>query len=433
MAGAFGAQRRDPLVAAAADPAAHPDREDPRSDVLQLPRYAGNIISTIDVLAAAGLLIEDRPTRLKNYFNTKTSTLPPVMKQQLEVWLQVMTKGATTAPRQRARDPQTVRLHILGIAPIIAAWAEAGHQSLAEITPEQVRQALPEKGSHRHFAALGLRSLFKTIKARKLVFADPTRGMKASPVATNVPLSLDTAAIRGELNSPDPVIALAVALVAFHALTGKQVRELRLTDIVDGRMILGDRAIPLAAPVRTRLSAWLDHRNRTWPGSACLSPTRHRSATVVAGRPGQRRSGVGARHRLGTRASHWRGLVLRRQQPGHELHGQPHPRADHSAPASDPVERSACEAFALARIAARAVASAHYSLISCSRRMSACPQCCASSRSMCRYTQRSGSGPRRLPWTVSSSPSDEVARRDDSHASRWARWTVAMVSSSSMM
>ena len=190
------------------------------------------------------------------------------MKQQLEVWLQVMTKGATTAPRQRARDPQTVRLHILGIAPIIQTWAEAGHQSLAEITPEQVRQALPEKGSHRHFAALGLRSLFKTLKARKLVFADPTRGMKASPVATNVPLSLETAAIRGELNSPDPVIALAVALVGFHALTGKQVRELRLTDIVDGRMILGDRAIPLAAPVRTRLSAWLDHRNRTWPGSA---------------------------------------------------------------------------------------------------------------------------------------------------------------------
>jgi len=31
------------------------------------------------------------------------------------------------------------------------------------------------------------------------------------------------------------------------------------------------------------------------------------------------------------------------------------------------------------------------------------------------------------------SPSDDVARRDDSHASRWARWTVAMVSSSSML
>jgi site-specific recombinase XerC len=190
------------------------------------------------------------------------------MKQQLEVWLQIMTKGATTAPRQRARDPQTVRVHLQGIAPIIQAWADAGHQSLAEITPEQVRQALPEKGARRNLAEHGLRSLFKALKGRKLVFADPTRGMKASPVATNVPLSLDTAAIRGELNSPDPVIALAVALVAFHALTRKRVRALHLTDIVDGHLILGDRAIPLAAPVRTRLAAWLNHRNRTWPGTA---------------------------------------------------------------------------------------------------------------------------------------------------------------------
>ena len=33
----------------------------------------------------------------------------------------------------------------------------------------------------------------------------------------------------------------------------------------------------------------------------------------------------------------------------------------------------------------------------CSRRMSACPPCWASSRSTWRYTQRSGSGPRRYP------------------------------------
>lgn len=238
------------------------------SDVLQLPRYSGNILSTIDVLAAAGLLIEDRPTRLENYFNTKTSTLPPIMKRQLELWLQVMTQGATTAPRQRARDPQTVRLHILGIAPIITAWAEAGHLSLAEITPELIHQALPEKGSHRHFAEAGFSSLFKTLKARKLIFSDPTRGMKATRIAATVPLPLSPDAVRKELNSPDPVIALAVALIAFHALTGKRLRELHLTDIVDGRLTLPDRSIPLAAPVRTRLRAWLDYRNQAWPGTA---------------------------------------------------------------------------------------------------------------------------------------------------------------------
>lgn len=52
--------------------------------------------------------------------------------------------------------------------------------------------------------------------------------------------------IRAELKHSNPVVALAVALVAFHALTGKQLRALMLTDISDGRLTIGDREIPLA-------------------------------------------------------------------------------------------------------------------------------------------------------------------------------------------
>jgi hypothetical protein len=94
------------------------------------------------------------------------------------------------------------------------------------------------------------------------------RGIDLTRVPTNLPMPLDPALIRAELDSLNPAVALAVALVAFHGLTGKQVRELQLTDIVDGRLHLDGRDIPLAAPVRTRLSAWLDHRNRTWPATA---------------------------------------------------------------------------------------------------------------------------------------------------------------------
>lgn len=235
---------------------------------MQLPRYDGNISSTIDVLAEANLLIEDRPSRVEVYFASKTSSLPPLMREHLELWLKIMLEGASRAPRQRPRDPQTVRLHILGITPMVQAWAEAGYQSFAEVTTADIIATLPETGTRRHFAENGLKSLFKVLKGRKLVFANPTRSMKATPIAGNIPLALDSAVIRGELNSPNPAIAVAVALVAFHALTGKQIRELRLTDIVDGRLIFGDRDIPLAAPVRARLTAWLDHRNRTWPGSA---------------------------------------------------------------------------------------------------------------------------------------------------------------------
>lgn len=237
------------------------------SDVLQLPRYDGNIVSTIDVLAAADLLIDDRPRPIETYFTNKTSDLPPVMRQQLEVWLTIMIDGATTAPRQRARDPLTVRVHVRAIAPAIIAWAEAGHQSLAEITAAQVRAALPENGSQRALMERGLRSLFKNLKARKLIFANPMRGMKGTALNPTVPLPMDTALVRQELNSANPAVALAVALVAFHALTAKEVSELLLTDTVDGRLRLDGRSIPLAQPVRERLARWLDHRSRTWSNS----------------------------------------------------------------------------------------------------------------------------------------------------------------------
>ena len=235
------------------------------SDVLQLPRYDGNITSTLDVLAAAGLLIEDRPTRVENYFASKTATLPPAMKHELEVWLQVMLDGSATAPRRHSRDPLTVRIHVMGIAPILQAWALAGHQSLAEITGEHVRAALPASGSQRTWAESGLRSLFTVLRTRKMTFINPTRGMKTTPVNPSVPLPLPTEDIRQALNSPDPAIALAVALVAFHALTSKQIRQLQITDIVDGRLALDRRVIPLADPVRVRLVGWLDHRAATWP------------------------------------------------------------------------------------------------------------------------------------------------------------------------
>jgi hypothetical protein len=238
------------------------------TDVAQLPRFGGSTQSTLEVLAAAGLLIDDRASITERYFAGKAEGLPAVMRAQLEIWLEVMLNGSATAPRRISRDPQTARLHILGIAPILHSWATQGHQSRAEITPEDVLAALPARGSRRNFAEQGLRSLFSVLKARKEIFSNPTRGMHLTPGNDTVPLPQDTEAIREALNSPDPAVALAVALVAFHALTGKQLNALNVTDIVDGRLILLGRTIPLASPVLPRLGSWLDYRGRTWPGTS---------------------------------------------------------------------------------------------------------------------------------------------------------------------
>ena len=64
------------------------------TDVLQLPRYDGNITSTLDVLAAAGMLIDDRVSHVERYFAAKTGRLPEPMRAQLEVWLEVMLNGS---------------------------------------------------------------------------------------------------------------------------------------------------------------------------------------------------------------------------------------------------------------------------------------------------------------------------------------------------
>lgn len=106
------------------------------------------------------------------------------------------------------------------------------------------------------------------MKARKLVFTDPIRNLPTVNTRTTIPMPLDAAAIRAALDHPDPATALSVAIVAFHGLTNGQTRTIQLTDIIDGRLTLPDgRSIPLAEPVRVRLTAWLDYRAQRWPAT----------------------------------------------------------------------------------------------------------------------------------------------------------------------
>jgi hypothetical protein len=199
--------------------------------------------------------------------------------------------------------------------PLLALLGIAGVGALATVATIAfvgLVAALPAKTTHRHFAENGLKSLFKNLKGRRLVFTNPMRGLDVTPVATNIPLPLDTALIRAELNNANPAVALAVALIAFHGLTGKQVRELQLTDIVDGRLRLAGREIPLAAPVPTRLAAWLDYRNTTWPNSANphLLINRRTAPRLVSGG-----------HAFPWKNSALRPQVLREDRILHEIHG----------------------------------------------------------------------------------------------------------------
>ena len=207
------------------------------SDVLKLPGLQGNVSaqSTIDVLAAAGLLVDDRMTPVERYFNAKVAGLPATMTTQLRVWFGIMIDGSPTAPRRRPRDPATARLHIRAIAPILRGGRPRGTTPSPTSTvptsspscPKAARSATsPSKACGRSSAC--------SRPASSCCRSDPRHARHRHQ--PHVPLPLDTDAIRAALDSPHPASAFAVALVAFHALTGRQLRALQLTDIADGRL-----------------------------------------------------------------------------------------------------------------------------------------------------------------------------------------------------
>lgn len=240
------------------------------TDVMKLPALRANVsvISTLEVLTAAGLLHDDRLTPTERYFTDQTNGLPTPMVEQLRVWFDVMINGSTRPPRRTPRDPETARLHIAAIAPIARRWAATGIDTFAEIDRDHILAVLPAGSARRHSIEQGLRSLFTILKGRRLVFVNPTRGLPVTGTNETIPLPLDTSVLRAALDSPDPAAALAVALVAFHAIPSRHLRLIQLTDIIDARLTIAGREIPLAAPVWPRLTAWLDHRNQHWPNTA---------------------------------------------------------------------------------------------------------------------------------------------------------------------
>lgn len=222
----------------------------------------------LDVLADAGLLIDDRTPAVLTWFAGKVDGLPEPMTAELQRWCEIMLTGSRSTPRRRPRAQITMQIYLAGALPALRSWAADGHSSLREIGAEHVRAVLPPSGTPRSSVGLGLRSIFTVLKANKVVFTNPLSRIKTGYHETRQPLPLVPALLRAGLDSPDPARAAVIALVAYHGLRSGALRSLKLTDLRDGRLHHDGRTILLAPPVRARLSAYVDYRNRSWPRSA---------------------------------------------------------------------------------------------------------------------------------------------------------------------
>ena len=237
-----------------------------RSDVMLLTQIRHPAAAVAEVLAAAGMLEEDRQPPVVRWFDVTVAGLPAPMRHELGTWLEIMRNGRIAPPRLKPRSDQTVRSQLAFALPALKTWATA-HDSLREISRSDVLAVLPPSGPPRATTVQGLRSIFRALKAARLVFSDPTFRIHVPAAPFRIPPAIDLATVREALNSSRPARAAIAALLGFHAIRIGHLCALQLTDVRDGRLHLGGQVILLAPPARERISAYLSYRTATWPAS----------------------------------------------------------------------------------------------------------------------------------------------------------------------
>lgn len=235
------------------------------STVAELDPIAFNRQPILDVLEGAGLLQDDREPSIVAWFAQQVAGLPKPITDELQTWFETMLHGSSSAPRSRPQAHGTIRAGVRSALPAVRAWTAEGCVSLREISREDVDRMLPSQGSSRALTGSALRSLFRTLKAKRLVFTNPTTHVKPGRPETRIPLPVNESTMRVALASNNPATAALATLIGYHALRSEQVRALLLTDVRDGRIYLPDRTVLLASHVRSSLSAWLNDRMKRWP------------------------------------------------------------------------------------------------------------------------------------------------------------------------
>ena len=222
----------------------------------------------IDILAAAGMLADDRPDSLAVWLDAQLSGLPAQIRAELDTWLGLLRHGGS---RRRPRSRRTIVRNIHSIRTFLA---EAGgrHSTLRQVTRDDITTWLAGRpGRSRPQDASTLRSLFGVLKAERLIFANPVRGVRVARRNPSVPaplpshlLTVVAAAARG-----NPALRLAVALAGVHALLPGQIRHLRLdqADLPGRRLDPGGLDRPLDEFTASAISGYLAFRNQRWPAT----------------------------------------------------------------------------------------------------------------------------------------------------------------------
>lgn len=220
-----------------------------------------------EFLAASGLEVP-APDQPDAWLDAQTRGLPARIRDEVAAWVEVLDgRWGRAGPRSSA----TIRHYLNAARPALVVWG-AELASLREVTTDDITGQLADlHGSQRTMTAVALRSLFGALKARRLVFADPTRAVHPGRFPQRPVLGLDDHTRRAVLPAlARPDHRLVVLLAGIHALRRGQIIALETDDVdLDAATILVDgRRRPLGSLVAEHVVDWLRMRRDRWPASA---------------------------------------------------------------------------------------------------------------------------------------------------------------------
>ena len=220
----------------------------------------------IDVLAAIGVLDDDRPDTLAMWIDTQLAGLPAQIRVELDTWLGLLRHGGS---RRRPRSRRTIVRDLYSIRGFLAGIG-VRYSTLRQVTRDDITTWLAGRpGKSRPQDASTLRGLFGILKSERLIFTNPARGVRVSRRNPSVPAPLPAHLLTttAEAARDDPAVRVAVALAGVHALLPGQIRHLRLTqvDLPGRRLDPGGIDRPLDEFTAAAIRGYLAFRDQRWP------------------------------------------------------------------------------------------------------------------------------------------------------------------------
>jgi len=222
-----------------------------------------------EFLTDQGLARANPRAAFQQWLARRLAALPAPFAAEVRIWTEALQgRGPRGA---RPRHPRTIEAYLRVLEAPLAAWASR-YGSLRQVTTEDLAAQLdPLTGATRRLAMAAMRSLFTTLKTRRVLFTNPAATLTGRALQPPPVLPLDDTLRAGLLgHMHEPAQRLIVLLAGVHALRPSQICALTLDAVgpAASTLFTGGRARPLDQLSTEHLRAWLQARRARWPTTA---------------------------------------------------------------------------------------------------------------------------------------------------------------------